>query len=407
MFPNNNDNNRNNIFDNNDPNSYNINNPNLSNNNFNFNLGGAGNFNLPNQIPNEMNPLNPNFLNSNNNNNFNNSNNNNFNNINLQSAANLGFRSNYNPNTSQQEMNNSTPAGGFNMGQLGFGLLNRADPNMFNYQNMPGFNNNNNNENNNLNNLSNQMMQNPNSFNLPFRPRGTANLSQLGIDLNAFNNLNNLNSNPINNNLNNNFNNNNLNQTLNSAGNKAPPMFYNTMRNDGNLINRFFEMQNNMQNINTQNEEEMRLRQEEEMQRMQEDEMEIQKLKDEMKNYFNTNKNISYIKQDLFETRRSEYFNERDRYFFEELIQLPLKTNGFLGIGNVLLDKNALFADKSPGNMSVGYSKQSNYFDKLSKDGVYLDYVKKKVYSYNIQKLEQRLLREVFIFFFKNFVSLI
>jgi len=182
-----------------------------------------------------------------------------------------------------------------------------------------------------------------------------------------------------------------------ASGNQIPPMFYNTMRNDPNLVNRFFEMQNNMQqNPDRQNEEEMRLRQEEEMHRLLDDEEEITKLKDKMKNYFKSNKNIAYIKQDLFGTRRSEYFNDRDRYFFEELIQLPLKTSGFFGLGNVFLDKTALFAGKSNGKMSLGYSKERNYFDKLSKDGVYLDYVKKKVYSYNLQKLEQRLLREVY-----------
>lgn len=365
MFPNNNNkNNRNNIFDNNDPNTFNNNNNNPlfqntnNNNNYNFNQSGA-NFNQP-PNPTEINPLNPNFSSSNNNNNF-------------QPTNNLGFRSNYNLSSSQPDLNNSMPAGGYNLNPQGFGILNRPDPQiMNNFPNPAGFNNNINNP-----------MQNTMGLNLPFQPRGTVNLSQLGMDMNAFNNFANTN----------NFNN--LNQSVASAGAQGMPMFYNTMRNDPNLINRFFEMQNNMQNLNTQNEEEMRLRQEEEMQRMLEDEMEIQKLKDQMKNYFKTNKNISYIKQDLFGIRRSEYFNERDRFFFEELIQLPLKTSGFLGLGNVLLDKTALFADKSPGKMGVGYSKERNYFDKLSKDGVYLDYVKKKVYSYNIQKLEQRLLREV------------
>ena len=32
--------------------------------------------------------------------------------------------------------------------------------------------------------------------------------------------------------------------------------------------------------------------------------------------------------------QKSEYFYERDRYFFEELIQQPLKTEGFLGTGD-------------------------------------------------------------------------
>jgi len=320
-----------------------------------------------------MNTLNPNISNNINNN--------------FQPTAGMGYGVNYNnPNIPQQVMNNSLPAGGFNMNQMGLGILNRVNPEMFNYQTMPGFNNNNSN---------NQMQQQ--YADMGFYPRrGTVNLSAMGtgMEMNAFNN------NLPNQNVN--FNNVNiLNQSYGSGGGAAqiPPMFYNTMRNDPNLINRFFEMQNNMQNLNTQNEEETRLRQEEELQRMIDDEAEMQNLKDEMKLYLKTAKNIAYIKQDLFGICRSEYLNERDRYFFEELIQQPLKTSGFLGLGNVMLDKNALFADKSKGNLSLGYSKNTNYFDKICKDGVYLDYVKQKVYSYNIQKIEQRLLREVYIFF--------
>lgn len=386
MFPNNNNNNRNNVFDNNDPNSFNNSNNNNNLNNLNFNQ----------QFTNEMNPINPNI-----------SSNNNLNPNNFgpqPGTSNLGFRHNYNLNTTQQEQNNSMPATNYNLNQLGIGLLNRADPNMNNYQ---------------ANNLgNNQTGQGLNALNnLPFPKRGTVNLSALGMDMNQFNNIrlaNNLNEpnnnfNSMNNmNFNNNYNENNynnfggMNQSA-ASGNQIPPMFYNTMRNDPNLVNRFFEIQNNMQNLNTQNEEEMRLRQEEEMQRMLEDEMEMQKLKDQMKNYFKSNKNIAYIKQDLFSIRRSEYFNERDRYFFEELIQLPLKTSGFLGLGNVMLDKAALFADKSKGKMNAGFNQEKNYFDKQTKDGVYLDYVKQKVYSYNLQKLEQRLLREVF-FLSNNFI---
>ncbi len=171
-------------------------------------------------------------------------------------------------------------------------------------------------------------------------------------------------------------------------------MFYNTMRNDPNLINRFLA-ENNMQNINTQNEEEMRLKQEEEMLRLIEDEEQIRKMKNHMKEYLNTNKhNFTYIKNDLFDTRRSEYFNERDRYFFEELILQPLITSGFLGLGNVLLDKSPILADKSKQNLIIR-SNDEDYFNNLHRDGIYLDYIKKKVYSYNIQKLEQRLIREV------------
>lgn len=374
MFPNN----RGNILDDNDPNSnnnlpnnYNNNNfnnfnnygsqnpnfqygynpnANLSNNNslqnsFNLNnhlqSGGGGvmsnNFNINNDLNNNIIASNVNPLLNTNNNNF----------------ANYNYGTNVNNlNTSQQELNNSMPNAGYNMNQLGFGILNRAmGSNLQNMDLASNFNNNN--------------------YNMSidqYNPRRqTVNLSQMAGNMNYMGDA---------------------------------PMFYNTMRNDPNLINRFIEMQNlqNMQNLNTQNEEEMKLRQEEEIQRMLEDELRMQNIQDDLKNYMKTNKNITYIKQDLFDIRRPEYFNERDRFFFEELIQQPLKTNGFLGMGNVNLDKAALWADNSAGKFIEYGPQQNEYFDKISKDGVFLDYVKKKVYSYNIQKLEQRLLREVLFY---------
>jgi len=398
MFPNNNNDN-NDIFDRNDPNSFNPN----SMNNFNPNLNlGQNNFayNLNNPVSSGMNPLNPIFTNSFNNpnsmNNFNpnmnfgqsnfaynlnnplsnemNSLNANFNNIpnnnsygNYDLQSNSNYIPNPNINNSQNDMNYNLSGGRFDMNQLGMGVLNRADPQMFNLgltgNNAP------------INNFGLGGLNN----NLSYDARRTVNLTQLGLDNNGYNNL----MNNINN------------LNINPDRNEAAPMFYNTMRNDGNFMSRFMDIQGNMQNINTQNEEEMRLRQEEEMQRLLEDEAEIQKMKDQMKNFFKINKNITYIKQDLFAIRRSEYFNERDRFFFEELLQLPLKTNGILGMGNIMLDKSALFAEKSRENFGIQYNKENDYFVKLSRDGVYLDYIKKKVYSYNIQKLEQRLLREV------------
>jgi hypothetical protein len=98
---------------------------------------------------------------------------------------------------------------------------------------------------------------------------------------------------------------------------------------------------------------------------------------------------------------KSEHINERDRYFFEELIQQPLKTAGFLGMSTIVIDKSLLFKNilansdnKSTTQNYYQHDDSSDYFFRMIKDGIYLDYIKKRINSYNLQKVEQRALRE-------------
>jgi hypothetical protein len=103
---------------------------------------------------------------------------------------------------------------------------------------------------------------------------------------------------------------------------------------------------------------------------------------------------------------KSEYIDERDRYFFEELIMQPLKTAGVIGTSTINLDKSQLYKNIliNPGNNELNKSTttqnhylhedKSDYFFKMTKDGIYLDYIKKLIHSYNLQKVEQRALNE-------------
>ena len=60
------------------------------------------------------------------------------------------------------------------------------------------------------------------------------------------------------------------------------------------------------------------------------------------------------------------------------------------------LDKSQLFdkTDKTVIPNFISTVPEIEYFSKMSKDGVYIDYIKKIIYTYNIQKVEQRCLRE-------------
>ena len=98
---------------------------------------------------------------------------------------------------------------------------------------------------------------------------------------------------------------------------------------------------------------------------------------------------------------RSEYFNYRDRFFFEQLIQQPLKTSGFFGTDLVTtLDKSMLF-DRADQRVSSSYTPDAGYFSKMAKDGIYVDIIKNRIYTYNLQKVEQRALREGKLDWFK------
>ena len=94
---------------------------------------------------------------------------------------------------------------------------------------------------------------------------------------------------------------------------------------------------------------------------------------------------------------RSEYFYKRDRAFLEELILAPLKTEGISGRKFVTeFNKEPLFDDKEAFKEQdvIQLNDEDEYFERAIKDGIYLDYVKQQLFSFNIQKTEQRSFRE-------------
>ena len=93
---------------------------------------------------------------------------------------------------------------------------------------------------------------------------------------------------------------------------------------------------------------------------------------------------------------RSEYFYDRDRYFIELLLMKPLKTNGNLGTKIVTdFHKETLIENNNfvPQDY-IQLNDEDEYFERAIKDGIYLDYIKQLIFSYNIQKSEQRAARE-------------
>ena len=94
---------------------------------------------------------------------------------------------------------------------------------------------------------------------------------------------------------------------------------------------------------------------------------------------------------------RSEYFYSRDRAFLEGLILAPLKTEGISGRKFVTeFKKDTLFDDKEAFQEHdlIQLNDEDEYFERAIKDGIYLDYVKQQLFSFNIQKIEQRAFRE-------------
>ena len=94
---------------------------------------------------------------------------------------------------------------------------------------------------------------------------------------------------------------------------------------------------------------------------------------------------------------RSEYFYKRDRAFLEELILAPIKTMGATGRKLVTdFNKESLFDDKEAFQEQdiLQLNDEDEYFERAIKDGIYLDYVKQQLFSFNINKTEQRAFRE-------------
>ena len=94
---------------------------------------------------------------------------------------------------------------------------------------------------------------------------------------------------------------------------------------------------------------------------------------------------------------RSEYFYKRDRAFLEELILATIKTMGATGRKLVTdFNKESLFDDKEAFQEQdiLQLNDEDEYFERAIKDGIYLDYVKQQLFSFNINKTEQRSFRE-------------
>ena len=94
---------------------------------------------------------------------------------------------------------------------------------------------------------------------------------------------------------------------------------------------------------------------------------------------------------------RSEYFYKRDRAFFFVLILAYIKTMGATGCKLVKdFNKESLFDDKEAFQEQdiLQLNDEDEYFERAIKDGIYLDYVKQQLFSFNINKTEQRAFRE-------------
>ena len=94
---------------------------------------------------------------------------------------------------------------------------------------------------------------------------------------------------------------------------------------------------------------------------------------------------------------RSEYFYKRDRAFLEEMILAPIKSMGAFGKKLVTeFNKKSLFIDNEAFQEQdiLQLNDEDEYFERAIKDGIYLDYVKQQLFSFNINKIEQRAFRE-------------
>ena len=418
MDINNNFNSEKNLLNANNPdyyNNYNINN--TVSNNFN-------NLNIPNYPTNNL-GFNPSFENNNFNNNNNNIGNTTYNNMFNQLP---NYNNNYN-NSINDRFNNSMPNILVNS-NLQNNNINSLDNRNFNpmlgmpnynmYGTIAQMNNNNQNLINNLRQFNNQNQFNanfPNNFNNP----------------NTFNNYNNFNFNVAN------------------DMNRSMPNFPNF-----NNQNKLFSLEDDIkfykEQIKKEKEEELKAK----LLEIEEEKKNTVIAKDELEKKTELQKRIIASKTDIeVYVPRSEYMSKSERYFFEELLLQPLRVGGCLGTNNIYIDKENLFKyfkekniedqaliiknkvfenalkkknvknidstnnennnnkinnadeDDSIDNNYINndidqYSKYkeasrlktNDYFCDISRDGIYLDIVKKQIFSYNLQKIEQRLLNE-------------
>ena len=141
----------------------------------------------------------------------------------------------------------------------------------------------------------------------------------------------------------------------------------------------------------------------EEMKKKKEKEEEDENIKKNTREERNKRRELLFGKGGLYNIPvdiflpRSEYFYSRDRAFFEELILAPLKTEGISGRKFVAeFNKEPLFDDKEAFKAQdvLQLNEDDEYFERVIKNDIYLDYVKQQLFSFNIQKIEQRAFRE-------------
>ena len=187
---------------------------------------------------------------------------------------------------------------------------------------------------------------------------------------------------------------------MNNSGMNFPQMGNVGLMNQRNNLNQMNQsgmnqsgmMQANLANIAQL--EQQRILEEEERNKKEKEEIE-KDLNEQIEKILQDKRENQFIRPINTLVVQPELFFERDRFFFEELLMEPMMTEGLLGMDHVRIDKRKILGDK--GEITHEFNK--DYFDKMKYDGCYIDIVKKQINSYNLEKVEQRSLREVFILF--------
>lgn len=158
--------------------------------------------------------------------------------------------------------------------------------------------------------------------------------------------------------------------------------------NNMNQVNQSGMMQANLANIAQL--EQQRIQEEEERNKKEKEDLE-KELNEEIQKLLQEKREQNIIRPIETLIVQPELFYDRDRFFYEELFMQPLITEGIFGMENVKIDKKKILGDKG----EIRPHLDEDYFEKMRVDGCYIDIIKKQINSYNLQKVEQRCLREV------------
>jgi hypothetical protein len=163
--------------------------------------------------------------------------------------------------------------------------------------------------------------------------------------------------------------------------------------NNMNQMNQSGMMQANLANIAQL--EQQRIQEEEERTKKEKEDLE-KDLNEEIQKLLQEKREQNIIRPIETIIVQPELFYDRDRFFYEELFMQPLITEGIFGMENVKLDKKKILGDKG----EISPQMDEDYFEKMKVDGCYIDIIKKQINSYNLQKVEQRCLREVILYIY-------